>query len=218
MKNPKNESNRDKGRVNQRYRTRRELLQAASRLLREGKTPTMADIADEALVSRATAYRYFPNRESLLAEAPLDGKAPTAEELFMGNDHSSVADRVDKAEEALHKMTFENEIQIRTFLALSLAPNDSDSSSNGDPPRRQNRRMPLIEAALAPERSRLEDRLYTTLCQALAVYFGGEAMVVFRDVLGVSPEEAREVKKWAIRTLVNAALEDSRQETGQRQS
>jgi AcrR family transcriptional regulator len=52
--------------VNQKRRTRAALVEAAQRLLDQGRTPTVADVADEALVSRATAYRYFPSQEHLL--------------------------------------------------------------------------------------------------------------------------------------------------------
>jgi hypothetical protein len=47
-------------RENQRRRTRKDLLQAAARLMKEGRTPSLDEVAETALVSRATAYRYFP--------------------------------------------------------------------------------------------------------------------------------------------------------------
>ena len=40
--------------------------------------------------------------------------------------------------------------------------------------------------------------------------FGSESMVVFRDVLRLDEKTAREVKSWAVRALVRAALADSR--------
>src|SRR5215212_1898352 len=60
------------GRVNQKRRTRASLLAAAVELLKRGKSPTVAEVADAALVSRATAYRYFPTQEYLLFEAALE--------------------------------------------------------------------------------------------------------------------------------------------------
>lgn len=54
------------GRPNQRGRTRRDLLEAALRASSSGKTPNLDDIAEEARVSRATAYRYFPNATTCL--------------------------------------------------------------------------------------------------------------------------------------------------------
>src|SRR3546814_6420835 len=60
------------GRPNQKRRTRKELLQAASRLMKQGRKPSLEEIDEEALVSRATAYRYFPGVEAWLVEASLD--------------------------------------------------------------------------------------------------------------------------------------------------
>ena len=49
------------------------------------------------------------------------------------------------------------------------------------------------------------------LARALfALVFGTESMVVFRDVLPLPEARARKVKSWMIRTLVRAALKDSR--------
>ena len=60
------------GRINQKRRTRAAIVAAAAELVRQGKSPTVAEVADAALVSRATAYRYFPSQEYLLAEAALE--------------------------------------------------------------------------------------------------------------------------------------------------
>lgn len=189
------------GRHNQRLRTRKDLLAAAAQLLKDGKSPNMDDVAEAAMVSRATAYRYFPSVEALLVEAPLDGEAPDPGELFAGNDSDDVVTRIDKAEAALHAMCYRNEPQLRAMLAASLT-----ESRQGDVPRRQNRRTPLIEAALAPARDRMSRTEYKNLCAALALVFGTESMIVFRDVLGVDEKTARKIKRWALQALVRAAL------------
>ncbi len=64
------------GRPNQKTRTRKDLLQAAARLMKQGRTPTLEEVAEEALVSRATAYRYFPSVEALMVEAAVDVAVP----------------------------------------------------------------------------------------------------------------------------------------------
>jgi TetR/AcrR family transcriptional regulator, mexCD-oprJ operon repressor len=47
-------------------RTRRAILDAAARVLGQRSDAGMADIAEEAGVGRATLYRHFPTRESLI--------------------------------------------------------------------------------------------------------------------------------------------------------
>lgn len=60
---------RNGGRANQKALTRSALLQAAAEMIQEGRPPSMPEAADRALVSVATAYRYFSSPEDLWWEA-----------------------------------------------------------------------------------------------------------------------------------------------------
>jgi AcrR family transcriptional regulator len=202
-----------RGRVNQKQRTRKHLLSAAARLMKAGRFPTVAEVAEEAEISRATAYRYFPSQEVLLAEAPIDGAVPTPEGLFADDPSDDPEERLDRAERRLHDMVYANEAQLRVMLSRSLAGSRPRGEKNGTPVR-QNRRGALIEAALEPVRDRLDDATHERLVAALACYFGTESMVVFGDVLQIEPRKARAVKSWAIRALVRAALEESGKKPG----
>jgi AcrR family transcriptional regulator len=196
-------------RANQRYRTRKDLIAAAARLMKNGHKPSLEEVAASARVSRATAYRYFPNVEALLVEAPLESAAPDWEQLFADDTSNDAEDRIDRAEAAMHRMVYDNEAAIRLMLSAALTRAASDGA-DGEVPLRQNRRTHLIEAALAPARSRLRKGSYNRLRAALAMIFGSESMVVFRDVLRLDEKMAREVKSWAVRALVRAALVESR--------
>jgi AcrR family transcriptional regulator len=196
-------------RGNQRYRTRKDLLAAAARLVREGRKPSLEEVAAAALVSRATAYRYFPNVEALLVEASVDLAVPDSEAVFAGDPSVDPEERVDRAEAAMHRAVVENEAALRLMLASALVRAARGPAGDGVP-LRQNRRTPLIEAALAPARGRFGDDSYARLVAALALVFGPEAMVVSRDVLRLDEGTARAVKGWAARALVRAALEEPR--------
>ena len=190
------------GRPNQKRRTRKALLEAASRLLKQGRQPTLEEVAEEALVSRATAYRYFSGIEPLLVEAALDVAMPDAG-LFAGDDSNDPVARLERADAAVHDMVVANETAIRTMLVHAL---QQELRGGGDSlPARQNRRTPLIEAALAPARDAFDPSALDKLVKALALIIGTEAMLVFRDVLQLDDSEARAVKHWAIRALVGAA-------------
>lgn len=191
------------GRPNQRRRTRKDLLDAATRLMRQGRKPSLEDVAEEALVSRATAYRYFPSIDALLVEAALDVAIPTADEVLRGAPANDAIARVDKVDAAFETMMLANEPGLRMMLAQSLQR--SLVEEGGKLPRRQNRRSPLIEAALASSKKDFGANDYQLLTRALALVIGTEAMVVFKDVLQVSDAEARKVRRWAIRALIEAA-------------
>jgi len=190
-------------RPNQKMRTRKDLLQAASRLIKKGQKPSLDEVAEEALVSRATAYRYFPSIEGLLAEAALDVEVPEPADFLRGTSDDPIA-RLERVDGMLEDIILANEASFRVMLAHSLQ-RGIKSEDGGELPKRQNRRTPLIEAALEPASHQFKPAAMKTLTRALALVIGTEAMVVFKDVLEVDAADARRVKRWAIRALVDAA-------------
>ena len=193
----------DTGRPNQRSRTRKDLLRAAARLMKQGRNPSLEEIATEALVSRATAYRYFPSVEALLVEASFDLSVPEADGLFDGDTSTDPVVRLERVDTALHDMILANEPALRTMLAHALQR--GLKGDDPDHPRRQNRRTPLIEAALEPARKQFKPAALATLTKAIALIVGPEGIVVCKDVLQLDDAEARKVKRWAIQALVEAA-------------
>jgi AcrR family transcriptional regulator len=192
------------GRPNQRRRTRKDLLRAASRLMKQGRKPSLEEIAEEALVSRATAYRHFPSVDALLLEASLDVAIPEADDLFRDGSSDDPVARLERVDTALHDMILTNEAPLRMMLVHSLQ-RDFRNQVDAELPTRQNRRTPLIEAALEPTRNQFKPATLKTLSKALALIIGTEAMVVLKDVLQLDDADARKVKRWAIRALVAAA-------------
>lgn len=196
----------NEGRPQQKQRTRKALLQAAAQLTKQGRRPTLEEIAEEALVSRATAYRYFPNVEALYLEASIDFETPQAEDALRGAPADDVIARLEHVDDALHTMIAANEAPLRMMLAQSLE-RSARGETDAQLPARQNRRMPLLEAALAPATGSIKPAALKKLKHALALVIGPEAMVVFKDVLRLDDAEARKVRRWAIRALVAAAAQ-----------
>jgi AcrR family transcriptional regulator len=190
----------EKGRPNQKSRTRKDLLRAAARLMKAGRNPGLEEIAEEAMVSRATAYRYFSGVEALLIEAALDVAMPD-EAFFAGDGSDDPVARLLRADAAVALVVRENEAALRTMLVHSL-PRGLEEAL----PVRQNRRTPLIEQALAPARDKLTPAEFILLARALALVIGTESMIVFKDVLAIDAGEADAVRAWMIRALAAAAL------------
>lgn len=191
------------GRTNQRRRTRKDLLQAAAQLMKQGRTPSLEEVAAAALVSRATAYRYFPNPEALLVEAALDVAAPQAEAVLGDAPLDDPAARLERVDAAFEQMIAANETALRTMLAHAL---QRGGTTDKGVPARQNRRTPLIEAALEPVRQQFKPSARDLLTKALALVIGTESRIVFKDVLQLGDADARKVRRWAIRALVDAAM------------
>lgn len=190
-------------RSNQRRRTRKDLLEAAGRLMQRGSKPSLEDIAEEAMVSRATAYRYFTNLEDLLVEAAVDMNIPPVDQIFPAGPPEDALTRLGRIDAALDTMMASNEGPLRFMLAAALEK--GRGRSRNDPPVRQNRRTPLIEAALEPWRGEFEPAAFDRLVTALALVVGSEGMIVFKDVAPLSQAEATATKAWVMAALVEAA-------------
>jgi AcrR family transcriptional regulator len=188
-------------RQGQKSRTRKDLLRAAARLMEDGRTPTLEEVAEAAMVSRATAYRYFPGVEALLTEAALDLAMPDGESFFEGDPATEPLERLLRADAAVAEMIRANEPALRAMLIHSL----QQGLAGGDLPLRQNRRTPLIEAALAPGGAAFAPWVRDRLAKALALVIGTESMLAFKDVLRLADDEADSVRRWMIRALVEAA-------------
>lgn len=195
------------GRTNQKRRTRLALKEAAATLVRAGVTPTIAEVADSALVARSTAYRYFPSRDALIAEVLVDittaedrqrvyeaAAAPgTAEERLaavIAADHAMVAHQ----NAAYRKM-------LRAMLDVEAGPSNV--------PRRGGHRLNYLGTAVDAVTAGLDTEQRERLIAALSMCTGIEAAIVTNDICGLDPSRALEVKKWAALALLREAVRDT---------
>jgi AcrR family transcriptional regulator len=199
-----NEMASQRERVNQKRRTRTALVEAAQRLLERGQTPTVADVADEALVSRATAYRYFPSHEQLLLDVVLER---SIDEINRAVDASAgsgdAAARLRGLVSAIQDEIGANEAGFRSLLQLSIAQSPSAEPTVASI--RGERRLQWIEQALEPIAGELDERSRLRLTNALALCVGAEAFVVLRDLCGLEPAEAEETLRWAALAMLASA-------------
>jgi AcrR family transcriptional regulator len=196
----------DSGRVNQKRRTRTAVLEAAASLIRAGKRPTVAEAAEAAAVSRATAYRYFPTQESLLIEVVTTSR-PAGED-FLGPlaDSDDAEARVHAVVDAMTEFMVEHDVGLRTMLKLSLERSLEDRS---DSPIREGRRAQALEHALDPLRAKFTDEQLRFVNAAVGMVIGTEALAVLRDIYGLEAPEARALMRWAASVLFAAATNEA---------
>jgi AcrR family transcriptional regulator len=201
----------DTGRVNQKRRTRAAIVTAAAELLQQGKSPTVAEVADAAAVSRATAYRYFPTQEYLLSEATLNSVRGEVDQILEAAECSNAPEvRLDAVIQGLQERIVRQEAGFRALLRLSLEQpfEQKDGQEVRAPRRRGGRRIGWIEGALAPVWDRLDQQTKERLVGALSLCMGIDALVVLRDICGYSPQQAVEISRWAAHALLGAGLEE----------
>jgi AcrR family transcriptional regulator len=194
-------------RANQRERTRLAIMEGARKLLREGKIPSVADAAEAALVSRATAYRYFPTQSALIQEAVHTGLPNTWEPDRRYADLMAFADRVERAVAEMLTLTHDNEAILRGVLLLSLqqwAAIRAGDKLEEEPVTRGRGRIPAIQSALAPYQDTLTPAALRRLTIGLSLIVGAESLVVLRDIWDLEETEAKEVARWIARTLAQA--------------
>jgi AcrR family transcriptional regulator len=191
------------GRTTQKARTRAALIDAARRLLAASQTPSVEDAAEAAGVSRATAYRYFPNRRALLVAAHPEVEATD----LLGEDAPQDArERLDRTIAELIALTVDTEPELRTMLRLSLEPGPSEELLL-----RQGRAIGWIEEALAPLQGRLPPSALRRLVLAIRSACGIEALVWLTDVAGLSRQQASKLMRWSALALLRAALAEQGQ-------
>jgi AcrR family transcriptional regulator len=173
------------GRANQRKRTHDAIVRAAVELTLTGREVTMPEVAEAALVSEATAYRYFPDLVSLLGET-IDGLWPSPAEALQ-----PVASSSDPVE----RVTFACEFLLRGVLSYQGAVRAMISGTITRPGLaaiRPGIRFGLIDYALAPfERDFADgDGRLAQLKRDLAVVISAEALFTLTDQCGLSPDDA----------------------------
>lgn len=172
--------------------------------MREGRQPTVTDVAEAAGISRATAYRYFPTQEMLWAEVALFAAGgPLFPESPPG---VPVAEAAGHLVRRVGVWAYANEQPLRTILRLSLDP------ATGV--RRPGHRVEWIEEVLKPVQEQMEPEAYGRLSKALTLLLGIDPVVVMRDIAGATREQALDALEWTARVLVEAALPGARPAKG----
>jgi AcrR family transcriptional regulator len=193
-------------------RTRTAIVEAARELRGEGATPTIAQAASRAKVSRATAYRYFPTQEALLVELSdvIPAVAPV-EQLLAGMATDDVERRLLLLLDTFGPIVLAAEADLRSALWVYLdtwlrSHRDGDESV---PAVREGHRMRWLDKVLEPLRH-LPDENKRRLHAALALTLGIDSVVVMKDVCRLDDDEALAVLRWAAAALLRAGLEEGR--------
>jgi AcrR family transcriptional regulator len=192
------------GRVAQRRRTRKAIVDAASALLAAGADPSIGDIADAADVSRRTIYTHFPTLDQLLLDAAAGALSIDVDGALTAAGGADVHDRIRALISALADGIAETLPIGRKMIRLTV-----DAPPEAGEPKRGYRRVGWIEQALEPIRPRLGRRRYDDLVSALTCVIGWEAFIVLTDVRGLNPDQARAIVTTSALALIDVALADA---------
>jgi len=182
------------GRANQRRRTRKDLLAAAARLLKAGGPPPDMDaVAAEAMVSRATVYRYFPDRNSLMQALWTRINA----ELAVGGGAAGFP-RDEQSLRAAPGSLFTNYDRIAPLITIA------QSTPQGRAIRLsvKGQRSEAFLAASADAARGLTAEDHRLAAAILQLLMGGQAWLEMRQQWDLTGDEMARAADWAVRTLL----------------
>jgi AcrR family transcriptional regulator len=194
-----------------RERTRRLLSQAARDLLRTGGPLTVQAAADLAGVSRATAYRYFPNNDSVVVHATMpliDGASlepqPPGLDQPERQPPQDLPGQASALVRTMGEWAFDHEHELRTFMRLSLGPPGTDKIDRRASTNRGTWIASLLEGLPDHVPQEARDRLSI----AFTPLFGADAVIWSTDIAGVDRGTALDVMAWMAAALVHATLSE----------
>jgi AcrR family transcriptional regulator len=186
----------------------RRLLDEAVHLVRRGRIPSVAEVAQSAGVSRATAYRYFPSRSKLVSAVIAEALAPVRRAVPQGGD---AKERLHELLDRTYSRFHEFEPHMRAALQLALEHQSLEAAGLlEEEPFRRGQRTEILATTISPLKKRLSQKTYNRLLRALAVVYGIEPMVILKDICGASERETEAVVRWMMDALVDAALRERR--------
>lgn len=190
--------------TNQRRRTHTAIVEAARVQALTGGEITMAAVAKAALVSEATAYRYFPDLVSLLVEV-LDGTWPNPDDAMAPVAASTdPVERIGYATEFMLRQVIARQGAVRAMISASVQRPDVTARA------RPGHRFGLIDHALAPldsDPAFAGQRVLTELKQDLAIIVSAEALFVLTDQCRLAPDDAIASVVRTARVVTRAALD-----------
>jgi AcrR family transcriptional regulator len=194
-------------RANQKARTRAAIVEAAQQL-RAGtsETPSVAQAANVAGVSRATAYRYFPTQEALELEvSDISPDVATTEAALAELTTDDVEQRLLVLLDAFNPVVLAAEAHFRRALWV-YQDTWLRSHRNGEetPAVREGRRMRWLDQVLKP--LAMPDDRKQRLRAALALTLGSDSLVVMKDICRLDDDEALDVLRWTGIAILRASL------------
>ncbi|MBL4645299.1 MAG: TetR/AcrR family transcriptional regulator [Rhizobiales bacterium] len=187
-------------------RTRRLMLDCAIQLMQNGITPSVSYVSEEAGVSRATAYRYFPNQAALVQQVIKHALGPI---MVWRSSAEDVEVRVTELLEFSMPRIEAFEATFRAVLQLSLvqmAQRTAGTLDESEYQFKRGHRIALLARALEPLCGTIPDEDYQQLLNGLSVIFGIEAIAVMKDINGIASPKTTELVVWAAQAMVRQTL------------
>ena len=187
----------NKGRTNQKTKTRDRILNAAKILMSKNRNTSLEEIARKAKVSRATIYRYFPNLDLLFTEASLDIHYQSPAALFEKVKDMTLENRIYYIQNYYNQSAQDHELIFRRYLSAVL--NESIVSKKKI---RGGRRVEAMNRILDTYKEEISRKDLIKLKNIASILMGIDSLIVAKDVCGLTNKEANDTLKWGIEMIL----------------
>src|SRR2546427_11959105 len=186
----------------------RRLLDEAVRLVRRGHIPSVAEVAQSARVSRATAYRYFRSRSKLVSAVIAEALGPVRRAVPQDGDAKQ---RLHELLDRTYSRFAEYEPHMRAALQLALEHQALEAAGLlREEPFRRGERAEILATPPQPPQKRMKPPAHQPLLKALAVGYGVQPVIITNDICGATDRETEAVVRWLMDALVDAALPEAK--------
>ena len=183
----------NKGRTNQKQETRSKILAGAHYFIEKGLDFNLEDVAKRSGISRATIYRYYSNSEVLATEAVLDISTISPNELYEQIKEQPFDTQILAIQDYFNTLTINHENAFRKYLSSAIVPSSPEI-------KRGARRIKVLEMVLA--NTTLSDNKQKEMANLLTMFMGIEPMIIAKDVIGLSNEQAIKLLKDGLKALL----------------
>lgn len=193
-----------------RARTMDKLMTTAMNMLENGKIPSITELACEAGVSRATAYRYFPTQSALISAIVSDVLAPMK---AWKPKEKSVAERLESLLAFAYPQLERHEGALRAALRISLEQWAAQRSGEGEadmgPPLIRGNRKQLVELVAQPMKEKMPKAEWDRMKYAFSLIYGSEVFLVLKDIWGLESNQVLDVIQWMGKAIVRQSEEEA---------
>ncbi|GAB1438541.1 TetR/AcrR family transcriptional regulator [Providencia sp.] len=185
------------------------LVTTALDLFEKGAMPSVSELAQEAGVSRATAYRYFPTQSDLITATVNESLGPI---LTWRPQSEKTEERIDELLSYAFPRMFEHEGALRAALQASLqqwAQNRSVPLGTKDKRLERGNRKDILTMVTSPMKADYPQDIIDKVVRAFSVIYGSEIFLVLKDIWKMEDSQVTELAQWIAKAIMNQAMADN---------
>ncbi|EPL6454385.1 MULTISPECIES: TetR/AcrR family transcriptional regulator [Providencia] len=185
------------------------LVTTALELFEKGAMPSVSELALEAGVSRATAYRYFPTQSDLITATVNESLGPI---LTWRPQSEKTEERIDELLTFAFPRMFEHEGALRAALQASLQQWAQGRSAPQEVKSKQferGNRKDILAMVTTPMKSEYPQEIVDKVIKAFSVIYGSEIFLVLKDIWKMDNQQVIELAQWMAKAIMNQAISDN---------